>query len=204
MMRSYCSLRIIPQFYGTALLFSLFLGCASNDLTRNGAEKLLLEANKQAFEQSCQLSSVLTSKPEFKDLRTSVFCDVQPKVTGIRKVTNSQVVVEWKRVTTAKPEPLKKWLESFSTLEQRLLGLTGQNNSSWFVSEWSFTDTTDGQQFLQKGLGKQSADITTTDQWRQLQSMKEYVELLLKEGKLESDTIETVFWLYDDGWRIGK
>jgi hypothetical protein len=197
------SFLLVLQLCGTAILFCLLISCSNNALTRDKAEQLLSNANRQSFEQSCRLFPFFAGKPEFQDLQNSIFCDIELEVTGIRKITETQVVVEWKRITTARPDSLKKWLEAFNQLEQRLSALPGQRQSGWFVNQVVFMDPVDGEQFLQENAAKKSADIKDTKEWRDLYSHKERVESLLNAGKQESNIIETAFWLYDDGWRIG-
>ena len=203
------------QLIGIIYCIGFFFSCSSDSFTRNKAESILAESFKQKFEQNSQLAPIIAKKPEFEHLISTPLFDQYPAVTGIRKISDTEAVVEWKTITKARPAALKDWLESFSLLESRLIKIAYKREVNRMIGTvyLIYIDATDGQEFIvlagsgqPKFIGNsgQKDDIRNTGEWKKLQSNKEFVEALLNAGELEGKITETNFQLYDDGWRIAK
>jgi hypothetical protein len=178
-------------------LFFPLSACGSKELSREKAEALLGEALKDSFAKSCSLHPLLLKKPEFSAIKDEQFCKQSLVVTGIRKTSETEVVVEYKIITKVNSESLKKWLDAMIKLESRLLTLIPQKRGHFTY----YLDPVDGQTCNCRFF---SENITDSQEWETLHNLKRSASNLLEKGQLESKPLESIFRLYDDGWRISK
>jgi hypothetical protein len=201
---------ILPCLVNVALLGS---ACSKRDLSRTKAADLMNKEYATQLTSSCALDPALAKKTEFASITLDPVCNAEFVVTGIRKISETEAVAEAKAIQRSGPS-VQKWLDTFESLEKRLLSLKGREVSTLMVEYWEFTDTSDGQKFISPYVRLtpwirdsprgQREDIKGTSQWKDLQKLKQMYINLSKKGELERDTIEQPFQLYDDGWRVVK
>jgi hypothetical protein len=90
----------------------------------------------------------------------------------------------------------------------RSTGATARWGGCFIRTQYKFIDPSDEQSFWSVGnrMGylHYSDDITKSDQWKQLEKLRQYCSDLSAKGSLRSDTYTATFQLWDDGWRMVK
>ena len=151
----------------------------------------------------CSHSSLLAKKPEFSLIHKRPICMARVEVTGIRAINDTERVVDWDTVYTFDRELLQAHLASLDKLEERLRSLPGNTQNNGFLFLTTYVDPSDGEVYSPMGSPYPNQAIDKSPQFRDYQKMREWFASTIEKGKMV-DNNQTIFILYDDGWRIKK
>lgn len=185
---------------GVALILS---ACGKNDLSREKASEILNNVNAKYLASECALDKSLIKKPEFHNLSDKPICKTEMIVTGLQKVSDTEVVVEAKQVTQNIDSSIQEWIEAFNSMERRLQSLQGTRVYSKKCSRniWVFKDDSD-EQFFTTYANRKTPSISDSHEWSRLQNLKRTVMAMSKIGDAEGYKTYYEFKLFDDGWRF--
>lgn len=202
-LNQYAGLGMRAAFLLTAVLLTWLGGCTQRELSRDTAAFLLNSRNAEWLSVACEVSPRLKTKPEFRSLVESNFCEAEIVVTGVRKISETEAVVESHVVFRGRPTEAQKWLEAFKELERRLTSVTPARRSTMLGYNWEWVDPSDGETFTSYGIGVHPRkDIRHTKEWGELEELRGRVNSLVGQKELTQGTSKDRFQLYDDGWRL--
>ena len=202
----------VNRFFRVILaILSAFIGaaataCDGKNLSRDKAAEIVTREYADQLGRLCQLNGAVATKPEFAALKQEPVCTARVEVTGIRKVSEIESVVEFSVVREPRSPVAKQWLSAFDALASRLGTVRAAHGFSvqHMGMIWQFTDPADGQKFIGLAASGQPEAIRDTPEWKALAGLRQLVAAMVDSGKFVVSEKPHAFRLYDDGWRLEK
>jgi len=147
---------------------------------------------------------VVARKPEFANIRTTPLTTFQITVNGIRNVSATEAVVDFRVTFTPDARACDVYFTGFAKLETRLAGLLPRHGTD-FRGGFEYVDPVDGEKFWQVAWpDAPPKPISETEEYRKLTSRRDLVSSLLDPASKARQPMElrASLALYDDGWRV--
>lgn len=177
---------------------ALNCGASSKELTRSVAEQTLqkqIPANANTVHEG----DGVYGKREFVSLRDKAFYTAKMEVTGVRQVSATEAVVEWRLTSTAKNPETREWLDAFERLRARFAAMSKPQGGFS-----TYQDPDDGQKLVALAGFGQRATIFDSPQWKDMERGYERIKAIKDKGSWSTPSATATFALYDDGWRVTK
>lgn len=200
---------MILRMIGLFVMFLVFIGasffwngCApDNELSQKKAENLIINVMMQECILDIPRYAKFIGKPEYEDLRKENICTITLDVIDLQLVSETEAEATYRAGFNGNGRTIRKLLEAWEKMEERLLNIEPRlipHPEGGFVHY--YIDSYDNGTFI--SVPGDPDGLKGSVQWRELESFKQSVALLLENDTVYSDTLHADFYNNNDGWKV--